>query len=459
MEFSKMERLISRAKCARLVWLPVLVLLPCVTSPPRARAQEAAPAAAAGPPAEREVTLAELLAHAERHAPAIEIAARRRGYAAAARADAGPRFHDNPVIELGVGPRFGAAEGRAVDFFAAVGQPVEIAGERGLRREAAARLGDRLEAEAAAAAWELRREVVLAYWAAVVAREGVVLAERLVRFADELRAIAQRRLAAGDIGAIDVRVAELDVAQARQAGLAAEQELRAARIWLCEVTGWPVERPPLVPLGLEAPRAVPALAEVLRAAGDRHPALRARRAATAEAGTRAALADREAWPTPVVGVQLAREGAAGSPASYILLGTLELPLPLWQRNQGERARARVDEEVARAEEDVAARLLRARIAHAHAELQSAAGRLALFTASVTPSLEDSLALLRRGFDAGEIPLLDIAVARERFLQAQRDALRAHADYHRARAELESAMGAELPAASASPRHPSPGGAP
>lgn len=428
-----------RVRRARL--LPVSVPFAAI-----ALAGIAAPAAAS----EHEASLPELLAHAELHAPAVQLAARRRGYAGAARAGAAPLLRQNPTFELGIGPRSSGASGRDLDYFASLGQPVEVAGERGLRLDVAARLGERLDAEATSTRWELRREVVLSYRSAVVARERVAIADRGVRFAGEMLGIARRRLAAGDATAIEVRVAATDLAQARQAKLSAEQDLRAARVRLAEVTGWAIEAPPSVPAGLEAPRAVPPLSAVMEAAQERHPELRARRAAVAEARARVALADREAWPAPVLGVEVAREGSADGPASHIVLGTLEVPLPFWQLNQAERARSRVDEEVARAEESATSRALRARIARAHAELASASERLLIFTSGVAPQLEDSLSLLRRGFDAGELPLLDVAVARERFLAAQRDALTAYADYYRALAELEFAAGAELPAASPAP---------
>ena len=155
------------------------------------------------------------------------------------------------------------------------------------------------------------------------------------------------------------------------------------------------------------------------------------------------LADREAWPTPVLGVQYAHEGGIAGPDNDIVLGTLELPLPLWQRNQSERARSRAEAATSLAEEESEARALEARIARAHAELTTAVARLEAFGANVTPALADSLALLERGFGAGEIPLMDLILARQRFLGAERDRLDAHADYYRALADLESASGSEL----------------
>jgi cobalt-zinc-cadmium efflux system outer membrane protein len=387
----------------------------------------------------REVSLDEVLRYAERSAPAVLVASARRSYGSSARESARrPRY--NPNLELGAGPRFAEANRRDYDLRARLEQPVEIGGQRGRRIEVAERAEDRLEQELRAVRWALRRQVMLAYSAGVVARERVRLTESLVGFSDELLTIARRRQTAGDLGVIDVQLAEADAAQARQERALAHQDLRTAQLTLCEVTGWPVESPPLPRAGLEAPRPLPALTAVLSTPGERHPELRSRRAAVAEAHARAQLEAREGWPTPTFGLELAREGALYEPESYVVLGTVGLELPLWQRNQQERTRAQTDESVARAEENAALLERRARVARAHSDLRAATERLQLFTSTVAPSLENSLKLLQRAFDAGEIPLFSVALARERFLETQHAALDAYAEYVRARAELEYALG-------------------
>jgi cobalt-zinc-cadmium efflux system outer membrane protein len=321
-------------------------------------------------------------------------------------------------------------------------QPVEIAGERAARVEASHKLGVRLQAELAATRWEVRRNVVYAFNAAVVAKEQAEVAMQVQQFAEELLHIVQRRLAAGEATAIDLRVAELDVVTAKQAVLAAQQSVLQARLRLAESAGWSAEEPPKVNGGLSSTRLPPLLSSVL-ASTERHPTLMARRAAIGEAQSRKELAEREGTLTPVVGVQVSREGAAGSPANYILLGTLGVPLPIWQRNQQQRAETRVAEAVAEAEARALHQVTRVQVARAHAEMSAAHQRLLFFTNEVAPRLDDSLALLRRGFEAGEIPLLDVTVARERFLTARRDALVAYADYYRAAVDLEFATGADL----------------
>lgn len=399
---------------------------------------------------DREVTLPELLAFAEERAPASHVAFERQGYAEASRLGASPRLRQNPNLELGLGPRFSGTRDSDFDFMASLGQPIEIGGQRSARLSAATRHSEQLAAELDAARFQVRRDVTLAYRAAAIARARVAIAARLIGFANDLLTIAQKRLAAGDATGIDVRIAESEQAQARQNELLAAQALRSARIDLAQVSGWPIATPPNVQAELAPAPPVPSLEAVMGAAANHHPQLRAARAAIARAQAETTVETREAWASPVVGVQVAREGSAGSPANYIVLATLGTTLPFAQRNQGAKKRAQVDEGVAKAEERVVARALEAEIARAHAELKTASERLAIFSVGLTPKLEENLTLLQRAFDAGELPLLTVTLARERFLQTQSAALSAYADYYQALSELEFALGAPLPFPDAAP---------
>lgn len=388
------------------------------------------------------VPLTELLRFAAEHAPAVELAQLRRQGGGAAELSAGALLWHNPSVELALGPRLGAPGEAGLDFSASLTQPVEVFGQRGLRQEAAARLGERLEAELRLARWQSRREVTLAYRLAQVAGERLALAERALAFSDETARTTGRRLAAGDATAIEVQVAAVDRAAAEQARLTAEEERAIARIHLAQVAGWPISAPPEVQAGLAPPEPVPALAALLEVALGHHPELEARRAAVAEATLHVALNEREAWPAPALGIAVSREGS--SPERYSVLGTLGVALPLWRRGQGERRAAEVEAALARAEESVTAQALESRIAQAQVALGAAAARLELYATRVAPSLEGGLALLLRGFQAGELPLWTLTAARERFYAAEQASLTAYAEYYRAQAELELAAGSELP---------------
>jgi cobalt-zinc-cadmium efflux system outer membrane protein len=103
----------------------------------------------------------------------------------------------------------------------------------------------------------------------------------------------------------------------------------------------------------------------------------------------------------------------------------------------------VDQALAQTELELEARLTEARIAQAHVAVEGAEARARLLGGALAPSLEESLRLLQRSFQAGELGLLELSVARERFLGAQREALAAAADYDRALIELEFRVGTEL----------------
>jgi cobalt-zinc-cadmium efflux system outer membrane protein len=118
-------------------------------------------------------------------------------------------------------------------------------------------------------------------------------------------------------------------------------------------------------------------------------------------------------------------------------------LPLAQSNQAERAGARAELIVARAELDAAHALLAGSIAEAHSQAAAAAERVRSYGSEVLPKIEESLNLLRRAFELGEIDLLELSIGRERFLRIQSDALAAHLDYFVAIAGLERAVGVDL----------------
>jgi cobalt-zinc-cadmium efflux system outer membrane protein len=401
-----------------------------------------APPSRAVAPAPREVSWSELWAFASEHAPRLTLARQRRALGAAASAEAGAVFHENPTLSVGAGPRL-AGEERGLDLQASLAQPIEIAGERGLRRVVASRFGERLAAEVGSARAELRRELGLAFHGAVLLRERAAIAARLREFAERTLAVASRRASAGDATAIDQLMAEADAARARAEELAAQQALATAMAELALIAGWPEEPGLAVPRGLAPPAPPPELEVLLEQARAQHPELVARAAATREAHARVELADRRAWPAPTLGVQVSREGSVGSPANYIVLGSVQLPLGLWSQNQGERAQSRAEEALASAEESQAGRALAVRLATAHAQLASAAARLQLLGNQAAPALESGLALLERGFASGEFSVLEVASAEERFARAELATLDARADYCAARVELEYALGTEL----------------
>lgn len=325
----------------------------------------------------------------------------------------------------------------------ALTQPIEVAGERGLRVQAADRLASRRDAEMVAIRWQVHREIHFAFHEAIEARVRLEAEGAWLEFTERLSEIARGREAAGDVGPLELALATAELAAARQRYVDAQARFLDARLAVAEIAGWPATRPPMPLGGLDAPGPAPDVEVLVRRAADEHPMLHALAAAVAEERARAALADREAIPTLDLGLTFAREGSAGSPANYIGMLTLGVAVPLWNPNRTEREAARARISIAEAELEALASTVEARVRRAASAVTAAAERVRIFRDEVLPGFERNLALLRAAFELGQLDALEVGTATRRFLEVQANALDAFAEYHRALAELEAVVGAEV----------------
>lgn len=391
----------------------------------------------------QQVSLEELLAFADANAPRLAVTRSTRELADAARVAASPVLPANPVITAGVGPRYGIT-GTGVDVDVSLSQRVYVAGERGRRRSAAKRVAERTDAEIEQDRWAVHCDVHAAFHRALVMLERSRLAERVLAFQEDLLRVVQGQVKAGNVSPLMQRLAQAEVAQAKQALVGARQALLVSRIQLAQLAGWPVAHPPDPRGALDSPQDPPPFETLLATARSNLPVLRTREAAIREADAQVAVARREVWPQPSLGVQYRHEGNPTPEGPYdIVLGTLAFTIPSFQTNQGERAFARARVAVARAEQGATLALLDGQIAQAHSEVIAAAQRVRSYGSEILPRFEENLGLLRRSFELGEIDMLSLLIGRERFLKIQSDALDTYLDYFVALANLERTVGVDL----------------
>jgi outer membrane protein, heavy metal efflux system len=395
------------------------------------------------PIAAEPTSLEQLLRYADEHAPVLRVAHSQRARVTAARTRADVLLPTNPELTVALGPRFeGGPTG--VDVEASLMQEVEISGARSARRTAATRVHERTEAEIEQARWELRCDVRETFRRALVELQRVALERQVLTFQSDVLRVVERQIHAGEIGPLSLRLAQAEVAQAQQLLAAAEQSLLSLRLRLAQLTGWPAEHPPSVHGELEPASEPPALPSLLERAHAHLPQLRALAARAREAQAQLGVADREGWPKPSIGVQYQRESNRAMEGIYnIVLGAVSLPIPVFQTNQVARAEARAELEVAEAEWVAQRQLLGAQIAQARSELVAAAGRMQAYRGEILPHFAENLRLLARSFELGEIDLLALSAARERFLQIQADALHAQREYSSALSALERTLGQTL----------------
>jgi cobalt-zinc-cadmium efflux system outer membrane protein len=401
--------------------------------------------------AERELELEEVLAFAETHAPEIVVAERRVDVAAADTLEASPWWPEDPVIDLRAGGRVGGGQDGA-DVGVGLRQSLELFGERDLRLSAAKQNTAAVRLDIERVRFAVHQSVHRDFLTALLAEAEVAAAEEEVAFAKGLVDVAQARVNAGEASSLTVRLAHTALSRAKERALTALESRTSARLALGRDAGFD-DATSVKPRGvLPVPEVLPPLSSLLAIAEAHRPQLLTLQAEQAAAQAQRALADREAMPKPVVGIDYSLEGAtpvSSAQTQQVAGATLSLPLPLFRSNDAQRARAAANEAVIDAELQAQRRRLAGQIAEARTHAEAARTRLALFANEILPDIKETLHQLEQAYALGELDLTEVMVGREQVLTARRDALQAWRSWFEAHAALEAEVGAEWPASSAS----------
>lgn len=386
-------------------------------------------------------TLAELLEYAGEHAPALQQARERIGLGEAAIEGAEKVQPFNPEIEgeFGVGlEEFGLAKSEVT-----LKQRLEVFGQRGLRIEAARQRKQALVAEMTQAGWDVHQQVHRLYRVGLVDQERIGIERDILEFTQQLLEIAQERYQAGEEPRTSVIVAKAEIAQARQ---------RLVQTWmnyihtlrdLGAVLGWGGDTPPRPTGDIDQARPAPAKAELLEKAYQEDPQLALLEARVQQAKAEVALEERKVWPNPVFGIGWEGENFTGNQVENKLRFIIGVPLPIWDRNQGEIAAAQARTQIFRQAIDNRKEVLKSLVFKQVEAVQSAYKQAQIYEQEVLPALETQLELLQEGFKLGELSLLDVMNARDRLLAVQRQYLDALQEYYAAVSELENLLGTSI----------------
>lgn len=353
-------------------------------------------------------------------------------------------------------------------------QEVEIAGQRGVRLDAARFGVERASAGVTNAARLTVADASVAFFQALAAERRLTVTQSVLALNERLVLAVRTQLREGEISLLDANLAEIEVGRARGRVLAAQREATAARLELARQLGLT----PTTALRLEdrSGDELPLIADTADARGvvdaTRLPSVRedsllalalARRAdlvertaAIREADASTDAARRERIPNLRLGIFAERrpETGAGSEARFPRVGpALGITLPFLNRNQGVVAQRRALATQARFAREATALQVRTDVATAVRAYETATAELAVFTATVLDPARRNSTLLDTAFQAGKIPLPTLLLLRNQLLDAELGYWHAWLAQHAARVQLDAATGALQPPppdASASP---------
>lgn len=388
------------------------------------------------PPCRAQSTLREVLAQAIAHNPDLRQARLRVDSAQAERRIA--RAVPNPTLS--------AISNAPYQYNATV--PLDVGADRIFRTRAAS-------AGARATRLDLDDTERLVRLAVRRGFYDLLLAETLLRTTAEQRDIFRQlltadsaRVQAGDAPSRNLVKSELELARADLELTRARSDVRSARIALQLLMG--VDRPD-TGFTIKGDLAYRDLGTVLPERPDlaERPDLKAAAARVAEARSVRSLTTASLFPAPAMTLTYQPDGGF-APKDFWTLGAagrfslgVELQLPLFNWNGGQRARAATQVEAAAVGETHARQMAEADIALAREQFQAASGLAARYQTGLLERARTALDQARYAYQSGATSLLDVLEAIRSWGDTQAAAAQAFHDYWTSIAALSAALGKDL----------------
>lgn len=324
----------------------------------------------------------------------------------------------NPVLRLGASSRSAAGVAGVYNWDAALSQEFEIAGQRGIRREAAQAEVDAqakrvliARRDVAAAAW-------IAYFNALTAHEEQRLAGRLTTATQMVSVVAHARAEKGLIAPVDADVADAITLRVLQAKLESDRRVATADAHLLSLLGLDPTRGTLAVAGELVP-----IAGVEAAAASLIP-----RAPTERLEVLALDAERKAFelradayrrtriPNPTVSVYAQNDGFNEHVLGVAIAFPVPLPGNVGRTYAGEIAEAEALARRVETDRERVGREIRLEILVAAQAYASRAKEVEAFTPERVTRAEETLRSLGEEVEAGHLGVRDAVVAQQAMIE-------------------------------------------
>lgn len=316
-----------------------------------------------------------------------------------------------------------------------INQPVELWGKRDARIAAADRALDAARSDLNTRQHAVRAAVVTSFFDLLAIQERARVAESSLSLSQRSSDVASKRVQAGKVSPVEetkARVAEagirIELAQVRGEQVGARARLGAAM-------GQPIGN--FVLQGSLADLPVVPSEELLRSNFELAPSIRR---AQLEVERRRALSEVEKlrrFGDVTVSLGAKRDQEIGRNQAVI---GLTIPLPFFDRNQGNVLEALRREDKARDELMLARSQVESEAVQARERLATASSEAASLAADVLPGAQSAFDAATKGFELGKFSFLEALDAQRTLLQARTQYLRALAEAQRAAADLNRILG-------------------
>ena len=318
--------------------------------------------------------------------------------------------------------------------------PIEMGGKRAARITAAERGRDIAVEELNVRRVEVRAAVIAAFFETLAAQERAALAQASADLARRATDAVAKRVAAGKVSPVEETKARVAEAGVRVELAQAQSEQRSARARLASLLGANPPRFTQVAGSVGDLPVIPSLDDIQQ----RLSASSALRRARLEVERRRSLADVErSKQTPDITVSLGVKRPNELQRNQLMLG-VSVPLPLFDRNQGNLLEALKREDKARDELQALNVRLDTEVLQARERLASVRGEIDVLQREVLPGAKSAYDAATVGFENGKFNFLEVLDAQRTYFAAKSQYLKALAEAHRAAADMDRVIGASEP---------------
>ncbi len=360
------------------------------------------------------------------------------------------RLRPNPVLSGGgdhldvLGTQFSEANGGGPGEFNIRGDYlIERGGKRKSRVAVAESARSVAELVYADAARNLAMEVQSAFVDALAARDDLALARQNLGSFDRIVTINEARLRAGDLSKVELVRSRLAALQYRNSVRQADLRLRTALTQLGKLLGRPNPASVTAVTGkLRCDPEPSPIAEIRERALRFRPDLMALRRDVARSEAELRLQNAGAKADYTVGTEYRRQQGVNGKSNSVGL-FVEVPLPFFNRNQGEIERARVEKHQAELRVRDLENSIAAEIATATHQCLTARDLLHQIQNSMLQEAREVREVTEYSYRRGEASLLEMLDAQRAFNETLQSYNEARAEYARSLYLLDSVSGKEV----------------
>lgn len=258
---------------------------------------------------------------------------------------------------------------------------------------------------------------------------------------EELVGTLVQREPAGVAPLLETRAIEASVIKLRRSASEAAQSAQGTLFELNQLRGRPIGEPLVIAESAVTFSDIPSIDELIRRASRGNFELRQREIELTQHGFKVKLTENEAWPSITVGPQITRE-SAGDRETTAGIG-VSVPLPLWNRNQGNIQTAKAREQQAQASLRVAQRDVERKLRENAATYSLHRKEMERWNPKVAEQLREAASLADRHYRLGAVPLATYLEVQSSYLDALEAIYSTQADAMNALAEIELLTGAKL----------------